>query len=343
MLKKQLLVTSAIAGIAMFATAATAEIKLSGSATYTHQIYDDSTNGVDANPAPASLGQEMTLDVNASGDLNNGMKWAVSGTIEDAGAFGTHEVKITSGALSLGAGTDTSHGIESVKDLVPHVNNRRSDIAGGGRAATVLFGSDVLDNTSNENFIFADLKTEMGTISAAYTPNTGATNALKEDMLPTSPEGSGGSASSISFKGGFGVEGLTAGIGYMKGNTVASANDDPKALTYGFKYAAGQFAVGAARQVNSYDSAAASAVESTVDELAITYSVNDALSVGVIYSPIETTTKSAATVDSDLTAIQVGYSLGAVALGYDYVTMDNAAQTANRDVTLHKFTLKAAF
>lgn len=343
MLKKQLLVTSAIAGIAMFATAATAEIKLSGSATYTHQIYDDSTNGVDANPVPASLGQEMTLDVAASGDLNNGMKWAVTGTIEDGGPFQTHEVKITSGILSLGAGTDTSHGIESVKDLVPHVNNRRSDIAGGGRTATTLFGSDVLDNTSGENFIFADVKTEMGTISAAYTPNTGTTNALKEDMNTTSPEGSGGSASSISFKGGFGVEGLTAGIGYMKGNTVASANDDPRAITYGFKYAAGQFALGAARQVNSYDSAAATAVESTVDELAITYSVNDALSVGVIYSPIETTTKTRATVDSDLTAVQVGYSLGAVALGYDYVTMDNAAQTANRDVVLHKFTLKAAF
>jgi hypothetical protein len=343
MLKKQLLVTSAIAGIAMFATAATAEIKLSGSATYTHQIYDDSTNGVDANPVPASLGQEMTLDVAASGDLNNGMKWAVTGTIEDGGPFQTHEVKITSGILSMGAGTDTSHGIESVKDLVPHVNNRRSDIAGGGRGATTLFGSDVLDNTSGENFVFADVKTEMGTISAAYTPNTGTDNSLKEDMSTTSAGTSGGSASSVSFKGNFGVEGLTAGIGYMKGNTVTAANDDPKSLTYGFKYAAGQFALGAARQVNNYDSASASAVESTTDELALTYSVNDALSVGVIYSPIETTTKNAATVDSDLTAVQVGYSLGAVALGYDYVTMDNAAQTANRDVVLHKFTLKAAF
>jgi len=356
MLKNKLLISTALAS-ALFAGAATADIKFSGSATYNYMVFDDATNGVDLNPNGNYTGQEMVLGVTASGDLTAlpGWTYKVTGDIEDnGGSFGTHEMQISNGTLTLTAGSDTSAGIEDVKDLIPHVNNRRADIVGGGMVSFVtytagtgsatnarLFGSDVLDNTSAKNYFAADVKTDMANISIAHTPNLASGTGDKEDDV--SGNASAGSATSISVKGSFGVEGLTAGAGIMRGTTNTTGNEDPASQTYGFTYKAGQFAVGAARQVNTYDDAAATSRESTQDEFAITYSVNDNLSVGVIYSPQTLTTKGVADVDSNLTVVSVGYSLGAVALGYDYATMDNAALTEGRDVTLHKFTVKASF
>ena len=356
MLKNKLLISTALAS-ALFAGAATADIKFNGSATYNYMVFDDSTNGVDLNPNGNYTGREMVLGVTAAGDLSKlpGWKYKVAGDIEDAGTtFGTHEIQLSNGALTLTAGSDTSAGIEDVKDLIPHVNNRRSDIVGGGQVSFVtytvgsssassarLFGSDVLDNTSGKNYFAADVKTDMANISIAHTPNLAGQTTDKEDDV--SGNASAGSASSISIKGSFGVEGLTAGAGILRATTNTSGYEDPAAQTYGFTYKTGQFAVGASRQVNTYDDAAATSRESTQDDFGITYSVNDNLSVGVIYSPQTLTTKSAADVDSNLTVVSVGYSLGAVSLGYDYATMDNAALTTGRDVVLHKFTVKAAF
>jgi hypothetical protein len=298
----------------------------------------------------------MVLGVTASGDLSAlpGWTYKVAGDIEDGGPFQTHEVQLSNGTLTLTAGSDTSAGIEDVKDLIPHVNNRRADIVGGGQisfstysvgsgsaTSARLFGSDVLDNTSGKNYFAADVKTDMANISIAHTPNLAGGTGDKED--DTSGNTSAGSASSISVKGSFGIEGLTAGAGILRGTTNTAGNEDPAAQTYGFTYKAGQFAVGAARQVNTYDDAASTARETTQDEFAATYSVNDNLSVGIMYSPQTLTTKGQADLDSDLTVVSVGYSLGAVALGYDYATMDNAALTEGRDVTLHKFTVKASF
>jgi len=356
MLKNKLLISTALAS-ALFAGAATADIKFGGSATYNYMVFDDKRNGVDTNPNGNYTGQEMVLSVTASGDLTAlpGWTYKVAGDIEDAGPFGTHELQISNGALTLTAGTDTSAGIEDVKDLIPHVNNRRSDIVGGGMVSFAdysvgsssatsnrLFGSDVLDNTSGKNYFAADIKTDLANISIAHTPNLGSTGSNdKED--DTSGNISSGSASSLSVKGSFGVEGLTAGAGILRGKANAAGDEDPAAQTYGFTYKAGQFAIGASRQVNTYEDAAATARESTQDDFGLTYSVNDNLSVGVIYSPQTLTRKGAADVDSDLMVVSVGYSLGAVALGYDYATMDNAALTEGRDITLHKFTVKASF
>ena len=353
MLKNKLLVTTALVSAMIAGSAAVAEIKMKGGAEFTYFSYDDTTNGVDNNPNGASMGREAVVNLSSSGDLSGiaGAKWFWSGDLEDGGnVFATQEMGITTGNVSVILGSDTGHGIEAVKGVVPTAVKRFDDIGGSNdndNSATAntpsgIFGPVVHDNTSNETFVAIKAGTSMGTIDLAYTPNIGDANATSEDSGPGRP--SKRSGASVSFNGNLGVDGLTVKAGILRNKTVTSANDDEEGLIYGAAYNFGKFALGASRTVNNEDVATGASVEMTADDFGLTFNATDELSVGLGYrSATRTVDGAGADVDLDVTTLQVGYSLGAIALNYIYAQADNASFINGRDVTLHRVGAKLSF
>jgi hypothetical protein len=353
MLKNKLLISTALVSAMIAGSAAVAEIKMKGGAEFTYISYDDSTLGVDNNPNGAFVGREAVVSLSSSGDLSgiSGAKWFWSGDLEDGGnVFATQEMGITSGNVSVILGSDTGHGIEAVKGVVPTAVKRFDDIGGSSDAdnsatantASGIFGPVVHDNTSNETFVAIKAGTSMGTIDLAYTPNIGDANATSEDSGPGRP--SKRSGTSVSFNGNLGVDGLTVKAGLFRNKSVTSANDDEEGLIYGAAYNFGKFALGASRTVNNEDVASGASVEITADDFGLTFNATDELSVGLGYrSATRTVDGAGADVDLDVTTLQVGYSLGAIALNYIYAQADNASFINGRDVTVHRVGAKLSF
>ena len=352
MLKNKLLVTTALVSAMFAGSAAVAEIKMKGGAEFTYLHYNDATAGVDSNPNGAFIGREAVVNLSAGGDLAGlpGTKWFWSGDLEDTGSvFATQEMGITSGKVSLILGSDTSHGIEAVKGIVPTAVKRVDDIGGSSDSdlqtadvATGIFGPVVHDNTSDEAFVALRGVTPMGTISIAHTPNIAATNALSEDSGPG--QAAKRSGTSISFSGNLGVDGLTVRAGMLRNSTATAANDEEEGLIYGAAYNFGKFALGASRTTNNEDVVSTASVEIVADDFGLTFNPTDQLSVGLGYrSATRTVDGATADVDLEVTHAQVGYSLGAIALNYIYASSDNASFINNRDVTLHRVGAKLSF
>ena len=353
MLKNKLLVTTALVSAMFAGSAAVAEIKMKGGAEFTYLHYNDATAGVDNNPDGAVIGREAVVSLSATGDLSGlpGTKWFWSGDLEDGGnVFATQEMGITSGNVSFILGSDTGHGIEAVKGIVPTAVKRVDDIGGSNdndnsataNTASGIFGPVVHDNTSGEAFVALRGVTPMGTISIAHTPNIGASNAISEDAGPGSP--SKRSGTSISFSGNLGVDGLTVRAGMLRNEAAVTANDAEEGLIYGAAYNFGQFAIGASRTTNNEDVVSTASVEIVADDFGLTFNPTDQLSVGLGYrSATRTIDGTGADVDLEVIHAQVGYSLGAIALNYIYASSDNASFINNRDVTLHRVGAKLSF
>ena len=352
MLKNKLLVTTALVSAMFAGSAAVAEIKMSGGAEFSYLHYNDATAGVDNNPDGAAIGREAVVNFSAGGDLTGlpGTKWFWSGGVEDtANTFQTMEMGITNGKVSFILGSDTSHGIEAVKGIVPTAVKRVDDIGGSSdndnsgtdNTASGIFGPVVHDNTSSEAFVALRGVTPMGTISIAHTPNITEDNTVSEDSGPG--QLSKRSGSSISFSGNFGVDGLTVRAGMLKNEASATGQDEEEGLIYGAAYNFGKFAIGASRTVNNEDVAEASSVEMIADDFGLTFNATDELSVGLGYRSATRTEDGAVDVDLEVTHLQVGYSLGAIALNYIYASSDNASFINNRDVTLHRVGARVSF
>jgi hypothetical protein len=357
MFKKTLLVTSAL--VAAFSTAALSEMKISGKQEFAYQTTSDKTSNVAAGYTGKIIGQESVLAISTSGDLKNGMKYSGVFEIED-GAEGAAEMGVSAGAFGLRFGSDTSGGTEKIKQIVPMVNNRRADIYAGtrGQGTSCPMGCDVEDVTSGENFIGISYSHPMATFDYAYTPNLGnaatsdtdkgATVAPSSTATPSTWGDSGyssaGSGSSWSIKGGFGVEGLTVAYGQNTEENLTAGEKDAKSTIYGVAYNFGQIAAGYQFSKNESAAAAASVKKTETTDYSVTYAVSDDLSVGVLISDTSyKATPSTAAVNSDTTAFQVGYSLGAVSLHATYAEADNAYSTANRDWSILKLKAKLAF
>ena len=352
MLKNKLLISTALVSAMIAGSAAVAEIKMKGGAEFTYFSYDDSTNGVDNNPNGAFMGREASIGFSAGGDLSGiaGAKWFWSGVIEDVGTvFTEQDLGVDLGGVQLILGSDTGHGIEAVKGVVPTAVKRFDDIGGSSdndNSATAntssgIFGPVVHDNTSSETFVAIKAGTSMGTIDLAYTPNIGADNTRSEDAGPG--QAAKRSGASISFNGNLGVDGLTVKAGILKNKSSVTANDDEKGLIYGASYNFGKFAVGASRTVNNEDVLSTGSVEMTADDLGVTFNATDELSIGLGYRSATRTEDAATDVDLDVTTLQVGYSLGAIALNYIYANADNASFITGRDVTVHRVGAKLSF
>jgi hypothetical protein len=117
-----------------------------------------------------------------------------------------------------------------------------------------------------------------------------------------------GNSMDFIFKGNLGVDGLNLLAGHSKAEPADSTKDDFKATQLGLAYNFGSIAVGVTRnKVDQTDS-----TDNTSMEYGITYAVSDQLTAGILHAVTDDSAANMA--DEKISAIQVGYNLGALSV-----------------------------
>ena len=170
-------------------------------------------------------------------------------------------------------------------------------------------------------------KTPYGTFSYNYAPNIGSGTANTDASVASSETVNPNTTSAYEygFLGDLGVKGLTVHYFKNKADDVITATNtvQAEAKNFGAKYNFGQVTVGVNQKVHQAETTAASkalttsasAAEHTEKAIAAAFAVNKDLSIGLLYAKAE---QAGIAIDQKIKAINVGYSLGPIALDVGY-------------------------
>jgi len=189
---------------------------------------------------------------------------------------------------------------------------------------------------------------KFGKLSYAFAPTTtdksssvlttGTGNS--ENFTETNEE----SAYEIGFVGNLGVQGLTVDYFKSKQNKLSAEQVKAEGQNIGIRYNTGALTIGAARKIWN-DNASATKIETTEKNYGIAYAVNNNLTVGLLHSTAENNV--AGTISGvetqKLTAIQMGYNLGPVALTVGVARNKDLNGTAGNDSDMIMTRLIGAF
>jgi len=337
-MKKQLLLTTAIAGL-VAVSGAHAETKISGNLEQTWKnVSDDASNGA---ASTEGFGTEYNIGLSSSAELDNGMSAKFGFNLESTTAATNKDVHyLTLGltdALSISFAQDNGNNLSG--SAVPHISDTAATVVGAGFGNLGIGASD----GHNDQHIRVDAAVAGGTFTVRYVPNDGHSNNAASSTAAESSN----SATDFIYKGSLGVEGL----GVLVGQHTADRNSvggtdlaDTKYKVFGASYNFGQFSVGAERAKSEGDVAVNSArgITATADgekdemestTVGVTFAASDKVSIGLVR--YETTFTDNGTEDPQeekTTMLGVGYSLGGVAIDINYAQTENVAfGTTDRD------------
>ena len=329
----------ALAFLFSVSTANAGELSVSGSmeATYTSEV--DRTTG---NP----LGMDRELKFSGSTELDNGITVSVMQDTDDNLTYGNSKITFgnVGGIMDIYVGSDGSE-LDAIDDITPNAYEEANAMSGtyadvGGLAGEMGIG----------------LKFEvpfLGTVSTQYVPKAdGTKNADNAASGSTDANGSGNELVVITPLGGLPVvgdvlDGLTLTLGYAEDevSTVANTSDRFEytgALTGSY----GNFKFGYQREVidEGQTAAATDADFYKVESIGLVYAVNDALSIS--YNMMEQEqhnidADSSFTQDTD--AINIGYTIGGMTIGFQDASTDNANMVKNAKDDTRTIGISVAF
>ena len=324
-------------------TAHAGEMTVTGSMQATYQSEQDRTTG---NP----LGMDREIKFSGSTELDNGINMSVMQDFNDAGAFG--DAKITfgnvGGLVDIYVGTDGSE-IDAIDDITPTAFEE----ANGSGSGTY---QDVGGLAGEMGIGIKGALPILGTVSAQYVPKADASEssdkAASGDANAT--KGSGfevvvkNSLGDLPVVGGF-LDGQNLTLGYAEEemSTIANTTDRfeiTAALTGSF----GNFSYG--YQVEHIDGGQTSAANDNdavfyrVDSIGLAYAVNDALSISynMMEEKMHDITRTS-TNNQETDAINIGYTVGGITLGFQDASTDNAGQVDDVKDDTRTISVKAAF
>jgi hypothetical protein len=321
-------------------TAQAGEMTVTGSMQATYQSEPDKTTG---NP----LGMDREIKFSGSTELDNGMNMSVMQDFTDAGAFG--DAKITfgnvGGLVDIYVGTDGSE-VDAIDDITPSAFEE----ANGAGSGTY---QDVGGLAGEMGIGFKATLPIIGTVSGQYVPVAdGSENADKVASGSLGTKGAGTelviktALGDVPFVGDF-LGGNTLTLGYAEEEMAQTVNtSDRFEATAALTGSIGNFSYG--YQVEHIDAgqtaAATDAVFYRVDSIGLAYAVNDALSIS--YNMMEQKQHNVAADSSftqDTDAINIGYTVGGLTLGFQDASTDNADFTKDASDDTRTISVKAAF
>ena len=321
-MNKKLLMSSALVGSLALASAAVAETKITGSATFTYSAISSGT----AADSTQGYGSEVQLDIANSGDLNvGGLKYKAGFSLEQDAS----ESFIDSGEGNffsiVSGGTEVMFNIDKAPNLsqsaTPRVSTHMNDqIAAMGTAIYDYSPGAQAQQTSFNTALIQ--KTDVGTISFVYTPKINDAGGSNDNLAAR--DSNGGSAMDFIYSGNLGMSGVKAVAGYSKLEKQTGATEDLTTKQLGVSYNFGQFAAGVTRN----DTTLATGIDVKSDEFGITFAANDKLSFGVQYVETDSAATAAVT-DEEITSVGMAYNLGGAALELYYVQIENLAGVAS--------------
>jgi len=323
---KKLMLTTAIAGLALTASAI-AQTSITGEIRVTHKAIGSEVATGTTTTSGRGFGTEQQINFANKGKLNvGGLDYAAGFSIENDGLQTTSLFNENSyiDITNASSGTTLSFSID-------HIQRNDSD-----RSAGNIFGfaPSEFSSSGHTSLMSATPGPGVGqSQSIAVIQDIGKFGKLAYNYAPTitdkssttTTSGAGSSeaytetneksAYEISFVGDLGVSGLTVDYFTSKQKQMVGQAIKAEGENIGIRYNTGALTLGVARKIWN-DDATTTKVETTEKNYGIAYAVNKELTLGLLHATAKNNVASgtAGVETQKLTAIQMGYNLGPVAL-----------------------------
>ena len=321
-------------------TANAGELTVTGSmeATYTSEV--DKTTG---NP----LGMDRELKFAGSTELDNGITVSVMQDTSDNLGYGNSKITFgnVAGMVDIYVGSDGSE-LDAIDDITPSAYEEANAMSGTYQDVGTLAGE-----------MGIGVKFELpiiGTIKAQHIPQVdGTKNADNNASGATGQSGSGNEIVVITPLGNLPVVGsylgdlaLTAGYAEDEVNTLLNTSDGREAtaaLTGSF----GNFKFGYQKDfvdLGQTTTALTDAVFYKIEQIGLAYAINDALSIS--YNTMEQSqhnVRADGTIEQDTKAINIGYTVGGMTIGFQDASTDNANMVKDAKDDVRSLSVSVAF
>ena len=322
-MNKKLLLSTALAS--SIALAGVASAKISGDFTHTINFGSDEGTATGTNSG-TQLGSEVNIYFDSERkELKNGMFAHLKGKLEidDETNDQEYELQIGSGNFYVGIGSDG--GNNPAAAVLPYLGYIPGTLAQHVSNYTAE-SSDYLASMegADANHISANINVAGGTATVRYAPSTDSTNDDSRNLTNT-----GGSVTEFLYSGSP-IKGLKLLVAQTEqNNTTQTGSNEQKNRKYAVAYNFGQFAAGVERQDLSDDLHTAGEDEQST-RYAVSFAATDAITLGVTYTETEDE-NTAATVDEEITTLEVGYNLGGLSVIASYVKAEGMGFVNNQD------------
>ena len=323
---KKLMLTTAIAGLALTASAI-AQTSITGEIRVSHKAVGSEVGTGSTTTSNRGFGTEQQINFATKGKLNvGGLDYAAGFSIENDAqqTFNQFNENTFIDITNASSGTTLSFSVDHIQrnDSDRSAGNifgfAPSEFSSSGHTSLMSATPGPGVGQSQSAAIIQDIG-KFGKLSYAYAPTATDKSATTLTTGSGSSEGltenNEKSAYEIGFVGSLGVTGLT--VDYFTSKQKALVGEAVKAegQNIGIRYNTGALTIGAARKVWN-DNAAATKVETTEKNYGIAYAVNKDVTLGLLHATAENNVASgtAGVETQKLTAIQMGYNLGPVAL-----------------------------
>lgn len=349
-MKNKLLITSALAG-SLIAGSALAQTTITGSLDLTYNaLSKDTSAGIGST---RGVGRESQINIQNKGKLNVGgldyaagfaLEWDGTGTTSaDVATADTAKsisnenvyVDIISGNTTFTIGVD--HIQRGYAGAAPQIVNITDQMAGAGSSTTFVIGA-----RTSESAGLGIMQNIPGTgIRASYFYAPRSADAGTGDMNAQSANVSTNSSYEFGINGTdtFGVKGLTVVAFKNKADKNETASFGAvEGTQYGIGYNFGQFAVGVDRLIDKNNNLVAAAANNALGEntvanggierdtqrIGVTFAATKDLTIGLVQTKTDVSGRTGTLNGTEkVQALQVGYSLGPVALSLSHMKFDD--------------------
>jgi len=322
------------------ATANAGTLTVTGSMEATYQSEPEKTTG---NP----LGMDRALKFAGSTELDNGITVSVFQDTGDSLTYGDSQIAFGNilGLATIYIGSDADP-VDNIDDVTPSAYEEAN---GSGSGTYVDIGS-----LAGQMGIGTKISLPiLGAVDFKYYPKVDG-NKTADNASSADTSASVGSGSSISINTNLGdlpvigsvLSGATLATGYSENdNSTVAATDDAVQLTAALNYAYGPLSFGIQKKYNNLGTTSA-----TVDPIwykdtvvGIAYAVNDSLSLSYNRYTSQRHSVSATNAEQETDAINIGYTIGGMTIGFQDAQTDNAAYTLNSKDDTRTIGISVAF
>lgn len=329
----------ALAFLFSVSTANAGELSVTGNMEVTYQSEVNETTG---NP----LGMDRELKFSGSTELDNGVTVSVFQDTGDNLDYGNSKITFggVAGLVDIYVGTDGSE-LDAIDDITPSAYEEANAMSGTYKDVGGLAGEMGIGAKFSVPFL--------GTVKTQYVPKAdGTKNADNSASADTGMKGSGTEIVVINSLGdlpvlGSYLDGLTLTAGYAEEEMATVANTtDRQEATLALTGSYGNFKFGYQRELvdEGQTVALTDADFYKIESIGIAYAINDALSIS--YNSMEQEQHNIdadSSFTQDTKAINIGYTIGGMTIGFQDASTDNANMVQNAKDDTRTLGLTVAF
>ena len=344
------MLTSALAGL-VIASGANAQTTITGEMRVTHKAI--SSEPSTTTTSGRGFGTEQQINFAHKGKLNvGGLDYAAGFSIENDGAqtstlFNENnyiDITNASSGTTLSFSIDHIQRNDSDRSAANIFGFAPSEFSSSGPSGSFMSATPGPGVGQSQSIAILQDVGKFGKLSYAYAPTIGdqvadstKQNATGQGSSEALTESNEESAYEVGFVGSLGVTGLTVDAFRSKQKQVGT-NVQMEGENLGLRYSTGPVTLGVAQK--KWNDNEATKLEIKEKNYGLSYAVSKDVTVGILHATAE---KTAATTKQKLTAIQLGYNLGPVALTVGVAKNDDIGGVSGADSDMIMTRLVGAF